>query len=332
MNKKTLLAAASLSALLASTLLRLQFASTASAYTVPGYTPYVYPSYPDSISASVVSPNGTYDESAIPVTIDVNVEIIFNTPSYAGQQAYELSVQLVVCRYSLDGGEWKNIPFDIVTSSEDRSDAIWQQEISRVDCLYSTVLNGLSVGEHFIKVNAYDSAYSPGDSRVTQGNSQVDIKVKGPVGIFVLSPTQNETYDAHDVHLNFRTSEHTTWTAYSLDNQEKTAITGNITLSGLSNGSHSIMVFANDSAGNTGSSNPVQFLVNVSSPSPPPSPSPTPQATISPAPSQSSPQQQTSFLGASLPMEYDVAIVAVVVILVFAAIVLVFRKRFLQSR
>jgi hypothetical protein len=230
MNKKTLLAAASLLALLVSTLLRLQFASTASAYTVPGYTPYAYPPYPDSISASIVSPNGTYDESVIPVTIDVDVEIVFNTPSYAGQQAYDLSVQLVICRYSLDGANWKNIPFDRVTLSEDRSDAIWQQEISTVDCLYSAVLSGLSVGEHSIIVNAYDAAYGPGDSRVTQGNSQVTVKVKGPLGILVLSP-QNKTYDTLSVPLNFITNEPTSWTAYSLDNQANLSVNGNTTLS-----------------------------------------------------------------------------------------------------
>ncbi len=133
---------------------------------------------------------------------------------------------------------------------------------------------------------------------------------------------ENKTYGSSSIPLDFTVNELSTL-EYCLDGQPNVTIVGNTTLTGLSQGTHTILVFANDTNGNVGSSGPTQFTVNTSTPSSPPSPSPSPISTA---------QQQSGFLGSSLPWEYGYALVAVVVILAVAAVVLVFRKRSLQSR
>ncbi len=80
--------------------------------------------------------------------------------------------------------------------------------------------------------------------------------------ISFLSP-ENKTYTLDDVHLTFTLSESTSWIAYSLDGQMNVTITGNTTLSGLSNGPHNLIVYANDTAGNIGHSIPIYFSIET---------------------------------------------------------------------
>lgn len=76
--------------------------------------------------------------------------------------------------------------------------------------------------------------------------------------ISVLSP-ENETYPLDEVPLTFTVDEPADWMGYSLDGQANVTITGNTTLSGLSDGKHSLIVYAKDTAGNTGASEMVYF-------------------------------------------------------------------------
>jgi hypothetical protein len=61
--------------------------------------------------------------------------------------------------------------------------------------------------------------------------------------------------------LNFTTDEPTSWIGYCLDQQANATITGNVTLTGLAEGSHSIIVYANDTAGNMGTSEKIFFTI-----------------------------------------------------------------------
>jgi len=63
--------------------------------------------------------------------------------------------------------------------------------------------------------------------------------------------------------LIFVTDEETSWIGYSLDKLENTTISDNVTLSGLLDGLHEITVYANDMAGNTGSSEAIFFTVKA---------------------------------------------------------------------
>jgi N-acetylneuraminic acid mutarotase len=81
--------------------------------------------------------------------------------------------------------------------------------------------------------------------------------------IQLLSP-ENQTY--YDVTLNYTVNKATDWTGYSLDNQANVTVEGRVTLEGLSQGEHSIVLFANDSFGNMGRSNTAIFYIDRQGP------------------------------------------------------------------
>jgi parallel beta-helix repeat protein len=81
-----------------------------------------------------------------------------------------------------------------------------------------------------------------------------------PPAITIISP-QNITYTTSSVPLTFTINEPTSWIGYSLDGQANVTISGNTTLTGLSEGSHNIIVYANDTSGNMGASNRVYFTI-----------------------------------------------------------------------
>jgi hypothetical protein len=83
-----------------------------------------------------------------------------------------------------------------------------------------------------------------------------------PPEITIVSPV-NQTYDKSDVPLIFNASKPLNWTGYSLDGQENVTIMDNVTLSNLSNGLHSVVVYANDTSGNIGVSETSSFVVAV---------------------------------------------------------------------
>jgi len=87
-----------------------------------------------------------------------------------------------------------------------------------------------------------------------------------PPAIAIFSP-QNTTYATSSVPLTFTVNEPVSWMGYSLDGQPNATVTGNTTLTGLSTGAHRITVYANDTSGNMGASDPVHFTV---APPPPP--------------------------------------------------------------
>jgi hypothetical protein len=89
--------------------------------------------------------------------------------------------------------------------------------------------------------------------------------------ITVISPV-NQTYDKSNVPLIFNVNEPLNWTGYSLDGKENVTITVNVTLSDLSNGLHSVTVYANDTSGNMGISETRSFVVAVREVEPEPFP------------------------------------------------------------
>jgi hypothetical protein len=90
----------------------------------------------------------------------------------------------------------------------------------------------------------------------------IDISPQPPPQIHVLSP-QNTTYATNIIALNFTISKPSAWIGYSLDNSANVTIAGNTTITNLLEGSHHIVIFANDSSGSMGSSDPVYFSVRI---------------------------------------------------------------------
>jgi len=98
------------------------------------------------------------------------------------------------------------------------------------------------------------------------GDNQDNYPLTHPWGssptISIISP-ENKTYPVEDIPLIFIVSQPTSWIGYSLDGQANVTITGNTTLSGLSDGSYSLIVYARNTAGNTGASEMVYFSIEI---------------------------------------------------------------------
>jgi hypothetical protein len=78
---------------------------------------------------------------------------------------------------------------------------------------------------------------------------------------------ENKTYSQNALPINFTTDQSTSWIGYSLDAEENVTIAGNTTnttLAALANGPHTLTIYANDTSGNMGTSQTINF--NVSTP------------------------------------------------------------------
>lgn len=83
-----------------------------------------------------------------------------------------------------------------------------------------------------------------------------------PPRIMILSP-ENKTYMTSAVPLNFLIDESCLKIVYNLDGKEKVTVAGNITLTGLPEGTHFVEVYAVDLAGNTGYLSTVFFTIEL---------------------------------------------------------------------
>lgn len=81
--------------------------------------------------------------------------------------------------------------------------------------------------------------------------------------IIILLHPENKTYTTSSVSLTFFVNEEVSWIGYSLDGNTNTTISGNSTLSDLANGSHTLVIYARDDAGNTWSSTILHFSVDT---------------------------------------------------------------------
>jgi hypothetical protein len=93
-------------------------------------------------------------------------------------------------------------------------------------------------------------------------DTSVTVKVLGPL----LSP-ENKAYSTVDIPLEFVVGSPVSWIGYSLDDAANLTVTGNTTLLGLSEGTHSIIVYANDTAGKMEASSKTFFTVDTENPS-----------------------------------------------------------------
>ena len=71
---------------------------------------------------------------------------------------------------------------------------------------------------------------------------------------------QNTTYQ-NSLPLNFNVDEPIDWMGYSLDEKANVTFTGNTTLNGLAYGSHVLVVYANDTVGNMGTTGNMNFTI-----------------------------------------------------------------------
>jgi len=121
----------------------------------------------------------------------------------------------------------------------------------------NTTVSNLSEGAHTLTVYANDTAGNMGYSATVY----FTVDTVSP-DIEILSP-ENKTYTTSSVSLSFTVDEATSGIGYSLDGQANLTITGNMTLSELSDGVHSLIVYAKDMVGNTGASDMIYFTIET---------------------------------------------------------------------
>jgi N-acetylneuraminic acid mutarotase len=88
-----------------------------------------------------------------------------------------------------------------------------------------------------------------------------------PPLVSIVSP-KSTTYNSSGVSLVFAVNKVVSWMGYSFDGQDNVTISGNFTVTDLSNGVHNVTVYANDTYGNMGASETVSFFVGVPEPFP----------------------------------------------------------------
>jgi hypothetical protein len=83
-----------------------------------------------------------------------------------------------------------------------------------------------------------------------------------PPKIQILTPC-NTIYATASVPLTFTVNKAVSWIGYSLDGQANVTILGNTTLTTLQEGTHHVVVYANDTCGLMGASSTVYFSVDT---------------------------------------------------------------------
>ena len=177
--------------------------------------------------------------TSIPLNIGVN--ILKNSP------------KIVHILYSVDGNS------NVTLSNLTRTDNVWFDP-DKVGSEFRTtsILDNLAEGNHTLKVYSQDAAGKEMSSSV---KFTINTHYKYPE-IVLLSP-QNTTYASAEVPLTY-TCDRQIWSAdYILEGEGgHMALSGNTTLTGLSNGTHTITVYVFTTEREQANSQTVHFTVS----------------------------------------------------------------------
>lgn len=122
----------------------------------------------------------------------------------------------------------------------------------------NTTIAGVSEGPHHVVICANST-----DGKSGRRGIHFSVDTTPPV-ITLISP-ENRTYPTDTVSVVFVADEPISWSGLSVDGSPKITA-GNTTLVDLSEGTHFVQVYANDTAGNIGSSSNTYFTVDTAPP------------------------------------------------------------------
>ena len=211
--------------------------------------------------------NGIIDESF--VISDVNID---NYPLAGEFRSFETVYSYrvnVVSNSTIDGFSFFE-PNGTIRFATQESAASQDYGFFRV-----SIPHGLMIGPYNVTIDEKSpiyvnyTLYGDGDSRWIFFNFQNltgEVSVQGvdrTVPTVAVILPQSKTYDTSNVLLVFVVNDPPSWMAYSMDGQGNVTIDGNITIEGVSNGTHYVTVYSRDFAGNTGASDTVYFSVNI---------------------------------------------------------------------
>lgn len=127
---------------------------------------------------------------------------------------------------------------------------------------FSCTLRNVPQGTHNLTISALEwGSFINGNS--LRSVTSVFFTVDTIAPSIQIKSIENRTYTSTDIPLSITTDDPAAELSYVLDNN-RVAIQGNTTLTGLTYGSHNLTVYARDKAGNTGSSG-IIFTINESS-------------------------------------------------------------------
>ena len=152
---------------------------------------------------------------------------------------------------------------------------LWAELAWSTDIAVPVSLSGLSDGWHTVEVTvtasgSYVSQEKGGQhfGSATGSSGKISFMVdNSPPTISILS-LNAKAYSTSDLPLTFHLSENATKIAYCQDGKENATISGNVTLTGLTDGNHNVTLYAWDTAGNIGTSETLLFNVEVPNPFP----------------------------------------------------------------
>jgi len=201
-----------------------------------------------------------------PMHTEITIEKPLNTTYNVNTLPLSFSVDTTFSRnsyfYSLDGEKSKQVENIEIVSQEDINRGK-SPPIIRTVLNGSCALSNLSEGWH--NVTVYQISYMIGvdpDYEIARFSKNIQFRIDTLPSVLVASP-ENKNYTSSDVYLNFMVNRAVNWMGYTLDGKDNVIVTGNITLTGLSNGVHNVTVYAKAETGNTGASEIIYFRVDA---------------------------------------------------------------------
>ncbi|MFX0205286.1 MAG: SBBP repeat-containing protein [Candidatus Hodarchaeota archaeon] len=235
--------------------------------------------YSDNLPNPILAYSG--DSDGFILKIDPNG--VFSWNSYFGGTLYDIGVNLIVTldnQLAVTGWTYSS-DFPIKNADDATLNGIRDGYLTVFnasgDLVFSTYHGGngddITKGilensnGYFILAGCGDSSDLPKKRSSESGGQDCFISAYGSYKINIITPINGSTLGSSDIELNFTLYDPlSSWIGYSLDNATNITISGNITLLSLSEGLHSIQVFANDSTGIMRFSRVIWFTIDTIAP------------------------------------------------------------------
>ncbi|HEX9261199.1 MAG TPA: hypothetical protein VF893_01570 [Candidatus Bathyarchaeia archaeon] len=238
----------------AASLLAVNKVAHANPYAFRGFVSPDQETYPPVITIVTPTNNTAYNTSPLPLT--------FNVTAPQSRTASSTGVDNVAYK-----ADWRNESIDVLQGGGGQGEPS-----------FDLLLSNIPEGHHSITIKARGIGTYMNEEELSYTWFFISSTATVSFTIDYTAPTVsvlslvNMTYNVSDFPLNFSVNEPVSQIAYNLDGKENNTVSGNTTLTRLSNGDHNLTFYAEDDAGNFGKSDTISFTVAVPEPEPEPFP------------------------------------------------------------
>jgi hypothetical protein len=187
----------------------------------------------------------SYQNTSVQLTLQLRLPEANNSRGYSPEVSH-------VC-YSLDSRD--NITLQNIPKSGTEYSLFG--EFHFVCILVNSTLHNLAEGPHTLEAYSFDTK-----GEVMSNSVEFEVDTRRIPNISIISPL-NIIYLQREIPLIFFTDEACQNLSYRIDNHNPVHINGNTTLTGLTNGSHKIVIRGNNTVGRFGHSNDTYFIVRL---------------------------------------------------------------------